>query len=105
MEQVDGSQVDRGEGWNGGMHVGLVLLANCTPFDILAYKRCQTRPSEFRGDQLMDFQVAWVACSFVIVATSEDGLSERGVRGDVNMTFVSEDLLGVLPVRQMGIEG
>ena len=105
LEQVGGSQVDRGEGQNGGMHVELVLLANCTPFDILAYKRCQTRPPEFGGDQLMGFQVAWVACSFVVVATSEDGPSERGVRGDVNMTFVSEDPLGVLPVRQMGTEG
>ena len=46
-----------------------------------------------------------MACSFVVVATNEDGPLERGVRGDVNTTFVSGDPLGVLPVRQMGTKG
>ena len=87
------------------MHVGLVLLANCTPFDVFAHERCQTRPPEFGGDQLTGFQLAQVACSFMVMAMNEDGLLERGVRGDVNMTFVSKNPLGVLPVRQIGMEG
>ena len=44
-----------GEGWNSGMSIGFVLLANCTSLDIFAYERCQTRPLEFGGNQLMGF--------------------------------------------------
>ena len=55
LERVGGSQVDRGEGWNDGMHVGFVLLANHAPFNIFAYKGCKTRPPELGGNQLTDF--------------------------------------------------
>ena len=47
----------------------------------------------------MGFQVAWVTRCFVVVATSKNGLPERGVGGDVDTTFVCEDSLGILPVR------
>ena len=53
----------------------------------------------------MDFQVAQVACSFMVMATSKDGPSKRGVGGDVNTTFIGEDSLSILPIRQTGTEG
>ena len=46
-----------------------------------------------------------MTCSFMVVAMSKNGLSERGVRGNVNTTFVCEDSLGILPVRQVRTEG
>ena len=55
LERVDGSQVNRGEGWNSGMCIGFVLLANCTSFNISVHKRRQTRPPEFGGNQLTGF--------------------------------------------------
>ena len=41
----------------------------------------------------------------MVMATSEDGSSERGVRGDVNMPFVCEDPFSILPIKQMRMEG
>ena len=55
LEGADGSQAKRGEGWNSWMCVGFVLLENRTSFDILAYKRCKTRPPKLGGNQLMGF--------------------------------------------------
>ena len=102
---MDGSQANRNEGWNSGVCIGFVLLANCTSLDIFPHKGCKTRPLEFRGNQLAGFQVAWVTCCFMVVATSENGLSEIGVEGDIDMTFVYEDPFSIMPVRQMGVEG
>ena len=53
----------------------------------------------------MDFQVTWVTCHFMVMAMSKDGLSKRGVGGDVDTAFVCEDPFGILPVRQMRTEG
>ena len=41
----------------------------------------------------------------MVMAMSENGSSERGVGGDINMTFVCKDPLGILPVRQARTEG
>ena len=81
------------------MCVGFVLLANCTSLDIFAYKRCKARPPELRGDKLAGFKVTWVASSLMIVAMNKDGPLKRGVGGNVNMSFVGEDALSILPVR------
>ena len=77
------------------MCVGLVLLANCAFFDIFPHKGCKTRPPEFRGNQLMGFQVAWVTCCFMVVATSENGLLERGVGGDMKQPISFDPLKGL----------
>ena len=87
------------------MCVGFVLLANCTSLNVFAYERCQARPPEFRGNELVGFQVIWMASSLMIVATNKDGSSKRGVGGNVNMSFVGEDTFSILPIRQTGAEG
>ena len=87
------------------MCVGFVLLANRTSLNIFAYERCQARPPEFRGDELVGFQVTWMASSLMIVAMNKDGLSKRGVRGNVNTSFVGKDAFSILPIRQTGAEG
>ena len=86
------------------MCVGFVLLANCTFLDIFAYERCKARPPEFGGDELAGFKVTWVASSLMIVAMNKNGPSKRGVRGNVNTSFVDKDALGILPVRQTRTE-
>ena len=88
-----------GEGWNGGMCVGFVLLANRTSLDIFENKRGKARPPELGGNKLVGFKVTRVASSLMIIAMNKDGLSKRGVRGNVNMSFVGEDALSILPVR------
>ena len=99
MERSSGGGANGGEGWNGGMCVGFVLLANRTSLDILAHERCKAGPPELRGDKLAGLKVTWVASSLMIVAANKDGLSKRGIGGNVNTSFVGEDALSILPVR------
>ena len=40
-----------------------------------------------------------MAHSFMVVTTSENGLLEREVGGNVDITFVCEDPLSILPIR------
>ena len=41
----------------------------------------------------------------MVVALGENGLPKRGVRGDLDMAFVGEDPLSILPVGWMRVEG
>ena len=81
------------------MCVGLVLLANCTSLNVFAHERCEARPPKVRGDKLAGFKVTWVASSLMIVAANKDGLLKRGIGGNVNVSFVGENALSILPVR------
>ena len=87
------------------MYVGFVLLANCANLNIFPHKGCKTRLPEFRGNQLTGFGVAWVTGCFMIMAMGEDGLSEGGIEGDIDMALVGEDIFSILPVRQTRVEG
>ena len=86
------------------MRVGLVLLASHASLYIFVYERCEARPSKFRGNKLAGFKVTWVASSFMIVAASKDGMSERGIGGNINMSLVGENAFGILPVRETRAE-
>ena len=41
----------------------------------------------------------------MVMATGKDGLSEGGVRGNVDTAFVGEDPFSILPIRQMRVKG
>ena len=86
------------------MSVRLVMLAGRTPFHVFAYKRCKAGPPKFGGDKLAGFKVTWVASSFMIVTVQKNGLSKRGIRRNVNMSFVGKNAFGILPVGQAGAE-
>ena len=81
------------------MCVGLVLLANHTSLNVFVHERCEAGPPKFRGDKLVGFKVTWVASSLMIMAANKDGLSKRGIRGNVNTSFIGENVLSILPVR------
>ena len=99
MEWSSGGGANGGEGQNGGMCVGLVLLASRASLNVFVHERCEAGPPKFRGDKLVGFKVTWVASSFMIMAANKDGLSKRGIGGNVNASFVGENALGILPVR------
>ena len=72
-----------GEWGNCRVCVGLVLLADCTPFNVFADVRGQTRPPEFSHDELASFQVPGVASSFMVMAMLEDRVAEGFVVGNI----------------------
>ena len=55
LEQASGNRANRSKGGNGGVCVGLILLANHTPINIFVDKSCKARPPEFGGNQLASF--------------------------------------------------
>ena len=97
---IDWSQ--RGNSW---VCVGPILLICGIALYILPHTLCWVKPPEFRGDQLVGLKVTRVAGSLVIMATSEDGMAEGVLRVNIHTSFVSEDVVIILPVRQTRPEG
>ena len=98
MEWSSGGRANGGKGWNGGVCVGFVSLASRTPFNVFTYERREAGPPKLGGNKLVGFKIARVAGGFMIVAAGKDGVSERGVRGNVNASLVGENALSILPV-------
>ena len=74
------------------------MLAHGAAFDVLTHKLCETGLPEFRGDELASFEVTRVTGGFVVMATGEDGVTERTLQGDIDATFVGQDVVIELPV-------
>ena len=68
------------------------------------HTNCETWPSEFRGNRLVGFKVTRVLGSLMIVTARQDSLTKGVLRGNINTTFVHEDVVVILPVREMGSE-
>ena len=96
--------LDRGKRGDGGVCVGFILLACSTALDVLAHKLCETRPPELRGDELAGLEVTRVTGGFMVVAAAEDGATEGVLRGDVDTTFVGQDMVIELPVGETRLE-
>ena len=77
------------------------MLAHDVAFDILVYELCETRLLEFGGDELVSFEITQVASGLMVVALGEDGSMEEILWGDVDTTFVCEDMIVILPVQEM----
>ena len=80
------------------MSVRFVLLARDTAFNVFAHKLCETWPPKLRGNKLASFEITGVASSLMVVAAGEDGATEGVVQGNVDATFVDQDMLVKFPV-------
>ena len=76
-------------------------MACGTALDILAHKLDKAQPPEFGGDELVSLKISWVTSGFMVVAVGEDGATEGVLQGNVDMTFVGEDVVIELPVREL----
>ena len=85
-------------GGNGGVCVGLILVANSTPVNVIADKSCKTRPPELGGSQLVSFSIARMAGSSMVVAVGKNGLAEGKVGENVDTALVHESACSMLPV-------
>ena len=82
-----------------------VLLANSTTIDIFTNKESEARPPEFGGNQLTDFEIARMASSLVVMTSDKNSFPKGEVGGHIDIALVGKDSLGMLPVREMGVEG
>ena len=62
------------------------------------HELCETQLPELRGDELVSLKVVRVTSCFMVMTPGKDGAAERVVWGDVDMTFVGQDMVVVLPV-------
>ena len=70
------------------MCVCLVLLANCTTFNVFLDIGGRARPLELSSNKLAGFQVTRVADGFVIMAMLEDGVVKGFIIGDIDPTLI-----------------
>ena len=98
MEGTGHAGLDRGEWRDGGVCVRLVLLAHGTAFDIFSHKLCKAGPPEFRGDKLAGLEVTGVSSGLMVVAVGKDGAAERVPWGDIDTSFVGQNMVIVLSV-------
>ena len=69
------------------------------------HKVREARPPEFSSDKLASLEVTGMAGGFMIVAAGKDGTMEGVLRGDIDVTFVGQDVVIKLPIREVGAEG
>ena len=86
------------------MCVRLVLLAHAAVFHILLHKLHEAWPPELRGNKLVSFQVVRVTCSFVVMTADKDRVMKGVLWENINMSFVCEDVVIILPVQETGSE-
>ena len=89
----DGSQQG-----DGGVCIRLVLLARGAAFDVFAHELCEAWPPELSSDKLASFQITGMTGCFVVMAAGEDGATEGILQGDVDTTFVGQDMVVEFPV-------
>ena len=80
------------------------MLAHGAAFDVFAHVLCEAWPPELSGDELAGFKITQVTGSFMVMTTGKDGVVEGGVGGYIDMSFVGEDMVVKLPVREAGLE-
>ena len=81
------------------MGVCFILLAGGAASDVGTDVGSKTRPPEFCGDELAGFKESGVACSRMIMATTEDETSKVVVGWYINAALIGEDAVDVLPIR------
>ena len=94
-----------GERQDGRVGVGLVVLAGCTAFDILADVGGEAGPPELGCDKLSGFPITWVAGTVVVVATLQNSVPEGVVIWNIDTALIGQDACFDLPVGEAGMEG
>ena len=62
------------------------------------HELCKAQPPEFSSDKLTSFEVTRVTSSLVVMTVGEDRLTEGILWGNIDTTFVHENVIVVLPV-------
>ena len=97
--------MDWGEQGNGGMCVCFVLLARGIALNVLAHKLCKTGPPKLRDNKLAGLKIARVSSGLVVMAAGKDRAMEGVLQGNVDATLVGQNMVIILPVRKMRVEG
>ena len=69
------------------------------------YELCKTRPPKLRGDKLVSLEVTWVTDGLMVMAMGKDGVAEGSIGGNVDTTFVDQDMVIEFSIQKTGPEG
>ena len=81
------------------------MLAHGTAFNVLSHELCKTWPSELEDNELASFKITGMASSLMIMAAGEDEVLERVHQGNIDMTFVCQDVVIEFPVGETRPKG
>ena len=62
------------------------------------HELCETQPPKLCSDKLVSFEVARISSGFVVMAAGEDGVTKGIVRGNIDATFVGQNMVVKLPI-------
>ena len=86
------------------MRVCFVLLASCTPRDVLADKGGKTWPPKLGCNKLAGLENTGVTCCGVVMVSRDNGATEGRVSGNIDMILEGQDSSIVLPVGETRVE-
>ena len=69
------------------------------------YELCKVWPPELGSNELTSLEITGVTSSLMVMTAGKDGTSERILWGNIDIAFVCEDMVVILPVRETGVEG
>ena len=81
------------------------MLTCGTALDILVHKVCEAWPPELDSDKLVGLEITRVSSGLMVMAVGEDGSVEGVLWRNIHMAFVSEEIVIIFPVGEMGSEG
>ena len=90
--------LDQGEWGDGRVCVRLVLLAHGAALDVFLHELCEAWPPEFGGDELAGFEITRVTSGLMVMTVGKDGATEGILQGYIDMTFVGQDMVIILPI-------
>ena len=71
---------------------------NRNTFYILTHELCKAWPPELHSNELAGLEISKMAGSLMVMVTGKDRATEGVFGGNIDMTFISEDMVIVLPV-------
>ena len=83
------------------MSIRFVLLTDGAAFNVFAHELHKPWPSELSSNKLTSLEITGVTSSLMVMTMDEDGTVERIIQGNIDATFVCQNMVVKLPVGKM----
>ena len=104
LEEMGHARSDWGEWGDGGVSIQFILLAHGAAFDVFAHILHEAQPPELSDNKLAGFKITRVTGGLMVMAAGRNGAAEGVIRRNIDMAFISKDMVIKFPVREVGPE-
>ena len=81
------------------------MLAHGAVLNVFSHKLHEVQPLELDSNKLAGFEISWLTGSFMVMTMRKDEVAKRVIQENIDIPFVSEDVVIIFPVQEMGPEG